>query len=125
MLGYTFLPDHIHLLNRPTGQSNFSSIVHSLKRNFTKQYKENLGIHGSLQFWQPRFWDHLIRDEEDFQRHLDYIHYDAVKHGLVSRPEDWPDSSFAEWKRRCVYANGKGWSSLPETLQAYAWGEAE
>jgi putative transposase len=44
--------------------------------------------------WQPRFWDHLIRDPDDLARHIDYIHYNPVKHGLVPRPGEWPLSSF-------------------------------
>lgn len=50
-----------------------------------------------MKFWQKGFWDHVIRDEADFQRHLDYIHYNPVKHGLVQRPEDWPYSSYSAW----------------------------
>jgi putative transposase len=114
MLAYVFLPDHIHLLLQPTGQSTFSQIMHSLKPNFTKAYKNALGITGPVRFWQQRFWDHVIRDVNDLQRHLDYIHYNPVKHGLAKRPEDWPHSSFREWKRRGAYADGWGWNQAPD-----------
>jgi len=89
MLAYVFLPDHFHILIRPTGDSNFSAIMHSLKPNFTKAYKRATNIRGVLNFWQKRFWDHIIRDETDLQNHLDYIHYNPVKHDLVSQPEAW------------------------------------
>jgi putative transposase len=100
MLGYVFLFDHFHLLIKPTGESNFSQVMHSLKPNFTKAYKQATGIADSVKFWQRRFWDHIIRDEIDLQRHLDYIHYNPVKHGLAARPEDWSRSSFLAWKEQ-------------------------
>ena len=52
--------------------------------------------------WQRRFWEHTIRDDRDWRNHMDYIHFNPVKHGLVTRPCDWPWSSF----RRMV---DKGW----------------
>ena len=44
--------------------------------------------------WQRRYWEHVIRDDADLSRHVDYIHFNPVKHGLVSRVCDWPNSSF-------------------------------
>jgi putative transposase len=61
--------------------------------------------------WQRRFWEHVIRDEEDWRRHVDYIHYNPVKHGLVNRPTAWRWSSFAK-------AVAKGWYEE-------SWGEGE
>jgi REP element-mobilizing transposase RayT len=61
-----------------------------------------------LPLWQKRFYDHMIRDEQDFTRHLDYLHYNPVKHGLIRRPEAYPYSSFGEWKNRSVYPEGWG-----------------
>jgi putative transposase len=115
MLGYVFLPEHLHVMLVPTGSSTFSQIMHSLKPNYSKAYKEAAGIDGSVKFWQRRFYDHIIRDEDDFARHLDYIHYNPVKHGRVSKPEDWPHSSFLAWKERGVYEDEWGWSA-PESL---------
>jgi putative transposase len=124
MLGYVFLPDHLHMLLRPTGSSTFSDIMHSLKRNFTAQYKRQQEINGRLRFWQKGFWDHIIRDVDDLQRHLDYIHYNPVRHGLVERPEAWLDSSYIAWQARNAYPHGWGWT-LPQTLQAGGWEKAE
>jgi putative transposase len=115
MTAYVFLPDHQHLMLKPTGESNFSQIMHSFKTNFTKEYKKAIGITGSMKFWQKRFRDHIIRNDHDFQRHFDYIHYNPVKHKLVKRPEDWSDSSFAWWKEKGAYADRWGWS-LPDTV---------
>lgn len=119
MLAYVFLPDHFHLLIKPSVGVTFSQIMHSLKPNFTKAYKRRLQITGSMKFWQKRYWDHLIRDEMDFQHHVDYIHYNPVKHGLVAKPEDWPYSSYCYWVERGFYPQGWGWS-LPESLTHFA-----
>jgi putative transposase len=118
MLGYVFLPEHLHLMLAVTGSSTFSQIMHSLKPNFTKAYKQAMGIDGSLRFWQRRFYDHLIRNEDDFARHLDYIHYNPVKHRAVSKPEDWLHSSFLAWKERGIYEDEWGWVE-PETLVSW------
>ncbi len=53
--------------------------------------------------WQRRFWEYLIKDEEDYKNHLDYIHYNPVKHGYVQRAIDWQYSSFHLWLERDVY----------------------
>lgn len=124
MIGFCFLPEHFHLMIRPTGASDFSAIMHSLKPNFTKDYKGMIGISGSMKFWQKGFWDHVIRDEGDFQRHLDYIHYNPVKHGLVQRPEDWAYSSFVTWQTQGFYPEQWGWLP-PASIQDYDWDVSE
>ena len=103
MIAYVFLPDHFHLLIQPSGASNFSQIMHSCKRNFTLNYKRHKGINGSLKFWQKRFFDHIIRDEQDFKNHVEYIHHNPIKHGYVQHPEEWPHSSYHEWQKRGFY----------------------
>lgn len=115
MIAYVFLPDHLHILIRPTAASNYSKIMQSFKTNFTKEYRASLGISGNMKFWQKRFWDHIIRDEDDLRKHIDYIHYNPVRHDLVARPEDWEHSSFLEWRRRGAYPEMWGWA-LPDTL---------
>jgi putative transposase len=55
---------------------------------------------GDLLLWQRRFWEHTIRDDGDFARHVDYIHFNPVKHGLVARVRDWPHSSFHAYVRQ-------------------------
>ncbi len=108
ILADIFLPDHIHLLMRPTGEANFSSILQSVQRSYTFEYKDHYSIGGSLNLWQHRFWDHIIRDEKDLNRHFDYIHWNAVKHGLVTKPEDWPYSSYLCWVEKGYYEIGWG-----------------
>jgi putative transposase len=125
LLAYSFLPDHVHLLIRPTGEVNFSSILQSAQRSYTFEYKEHYGIQGSLSLWQHRFWDHVIRDEKDLDQHFDYIHWNAVKHGLVNRPEDWPHSSYGYWAEKGYY--DAGWGHVPpknlDDVDAAAFGE--
>ncbi len=108
LLAYIFLPDHIHLLVRPTGEANFSSILQSVQRSYTFEYKDRYNISDSLNLWQHRFWDHIIRDEKDLNRHFDYIHWNAVKHGLVTKPEDWPYLSYLHWVEKGYYEIGWG-----------------
>jgi putative transposase len=121
ILGYSFLFEHFHMIIQPTGNSNFSDIMHSLKPNFTKEYKKLIGLDSfqSLKFWQKRFWDHVIRDDRDFENHLHYIHYNPVKHGLVKDPRDWKDSSYLEWENRGLYPPAFRWEE-PNNID---WGE--
>ena len=108
MLAYVALWDHIHLLLQPAEEVSFSQIMHSIKRGTTFRVKAGQQGEGSLRLWQDRFWDHMIRDQEDLNRHLDYIHYNPVKHGYVRRPEDWRRSSYAAWLARGYYESGWG-----------------
>ena len=119
MFGYCLLPDHFHLLVCPTHPETISTIMQSVKRNFTLDYKREIGVSGRMNFWQKSFMDHVIRDEIDREHHLNYIHYNPVKHGLVSKPEDWEWSSFRAWKERGAYADGWAWH-LGDTMNAIA-----
>lgn len=92
--------------------------MHSVKSYFSHSYKQMVGINGSLKFWQKRFYDHLIRDADDFENHLHYIHYNPVRHGLVAHPEDWPHSSFMAWKEKGGYSDHWGWT-LPDPLNEF------
>ena len=121
MLGFAFLFDHFHMIIQPTGDSNFSEIMHSLKPQFTREYKKLIGLSSSdmLKFWQKRFWDHLIRDDRDLENHLHYIHFNPVKHGYVKDPRDWPHSSYIEWEEKGLYPTTFKWDE-PKNID---WGE--
>ena len=94
------LPDHIHCVwTLPEGDSDHSTRWRLIKARFTRTCGENV----ARPVWQKRYWEHLIRDEEDFRRHVDYIHYNPVKHGLADRPIDWKYSSFDKWIERGDY----------------------
>ncbi|MBE9107826.1 transposase [Nodosilinea sp. LEGE 07298] len=97
------LPDHIHSIwTLPEGDADFSSRWKRIKAWFSlrcpEAYKQQQSISrlrkGEQAIWQRRFWEHQIRNEADFRQHVDYIHYNPVKHNLVNRPLDWPYSSF-------------------------------
>jgi putative transposase len=99
------LPDHLHaVMTLPEGDADFSGRWRRIESTFTRQVvaeavpaKRNR--RGEYSLWQRRFWEHTIRDETDFARHFDYIHYNPVKHALVSRVSDWPHSSFHRYVR--------------------------
>jgi putative transposase len=104
LLAYVILPDHFHwILQNAKTSNNFSDVVRSVKRNFTVEYKRSHALDESSQVWQPRFWDHIIRDEEDLENHIHYIHNNPVKHGLVDEPQAWSESSFSFWQRQGLY----------------------
>lgn len=113
------LPEHIHCIwSMPEGDAEYSRRWSEIKRFFTKGYLLNTGEGGERNesrlkrreaaVWQRRFWEHTIRDEEDLNRHLDYIHYNPVKHGLVKSAAEWPWSSFHRFVRMGYYAEGRG-----------------
>jgi len=104
------LPEHLHCIWRlPEGDYDFSTRWRLIKTHFSKNIVLNERISSSRKrnkergIWQRRFWEHLIKDEDDYKNHLDYIHYNPVKHGYVQRAIDWQYSSFHIWTERGVY----------------------
>lgn len=89
------LPDHLHCIWRlPEGDGDYSGRWREIKKAASREIDARINGRGERPVWQRRFWEHAIRDEADWRRHVDYIHYNPVKHGLVARPGDWPRSSF-------------------------------
>ena len=118
LLAYVILPDHFHwLMHVSSGHDTFSSVLHSIKRNFTLNYKQAHQISGVCNVWQARFWDHVIRDECDFKNHFDYIHWNPVKHGFVSRPENWIYSTYRHWLEHGYYEKGWGHTDEPSNTR--------
>jgi REP-associated tyrosine transposase len=98
---FVVLPDHIHTIwTLPSGDADFSTRWRLIKITFSKAIPKTERLskvryeRGERGIWQRRFWEHLIRDDEDYRRHVEYCHINPVKHGLVSRVRDWPFSSF-------------------------------
>nr|WP_238481002.1 transposase [Dyella telluris] len=91
------LPEHLHAIwSLPEGDADYSGRWRMCKSLFVRQLAK-LGVRATADgtsLWQARFWEHLIRDEADFTAHVNYIHYNPVKHGHVRRVRDWPWSSF-------------------------------
>lgn len=108
------LPDHLHCLWKlPEGDANYSIRWRVLKNLFTVHYMKEVGFEDvrnesrqkrhEAAIWQRRFWEHTILDEEDFEAHLDYIHFNPVKHGLVQHVVDWKWSSFRRYVKEGLY----------------------
>ena len=105
--GWVVLPDHIHcVIQLPNDDHDFSLRWRLIKTRFTKALPVRVrpanGPAGRG-VWQHRFWEHLIRDERDFAAHMDYVHVNPVKHGLVERVVDWPYSTFHRLVEKRVY----------------------
>ncbi|MCP4630521.1 MAG: transposase [bacterium] len=110
---FVLLPEHIHCIWKlPDGDTNYSMRWGLIKKEFTKGYRKLVGTahptksrlrHREAMVWQRRFWEHQIRDRRDFNTHCDYIHYNPVKHGLVSSPRDWQYSTFHGYVRKGKY----------------------
>jgi putative transposase len=102
------LPDHLHAIwTLPDGDADFSGRWRRIKSHFSRNVavaEPSIKRKASREYdlWQSRFWEHTIRDDIDFARHVDYIHYNPVKHGLVSRVSDWAYSSFHAYVREGV-----------------------
>jgi putative transposase len=104
------LPDHLHCIwTLPPGDTNFSTRWGLIKARFSRAIDKGERRSASRLaraergLWQRRFWEHLIRDQDDFNRHVDYIHWNPVKHGWVQRVRDWRNSTFHEYVKRGVY----------------------
>jgi putative transposase len=109
------LPDHLHTMwTLPEGDGDFPTRWRLIKSAFSRQVgragsvtRSRLGK-GERSVRQRRYWEHAIRDEDDCNRHLDYIHFNPVKHGHVNRACDWPYSSFPRMVRRGLYPDDWG-----------------
>lgn len=104
-IAWVILPDHFHWVFVPEDENKrvaMSEIIHRVKRRFSLR----CGIKGSV--WQKRFFDHVIRDEKDLLRHLDYIHFNPVKHGYVYDASSWQASSLLYYKEQGLYPSDWG-----------------
>lgn len=100
------LPDHLHAIwTLPPDDADFSGRWRRIKAHFTHRLVSD-GVlverhrNGDFALWQRRFWEHTIHNECDFERHVDYVHFNPVKHGHVGQVADWPYSSFHAYVRR-------------------------
>jgi len=104
------LPEHLHTVwTMPAGDADFATRWRLIKSTFSRQlaHEERISpsrlAKGERGIWQRRYWEHTIRDESDFIRHIDYIHINPVKHGWVKRVSDWAPSSFHHYVKLGVY----------------------
>ena len=119
------LPDHLHCLWRlPLGDVDYSTRWRLIKSRFSRRIgaaerrSSSRVAKGERGLWQRRYWEHLIRDEGDWRRHLDYIHFNPVKHGYTERVEDWPYSSFHRYVREGILPSD--WAG---GVEGHAFGE--
>lgn len=98
---WVVLPEHLHcVIELPAGDQNFATRWLLIKAGFSKSIPPGESCSRSRQrraergIWQRRYWEHLIRDQDDFNAHVDYAHLNPLKHGLVSNLADWPYSTF-------------------------------
>ena len=114
LLAMVLLPEHLHTIwTMPDDDSDFSSRWGQIKKQFTSTWLASGGCslpastkrakRNERGVWQRRFWEHLIRDRDDMANHMDYIHYNPIKHNLVECPHQWPYSSFHRWVKEGAY----------------------
>jgi putative transposase len=123
---WVLLSDHLHCVwTLPGGDADFSNRWMKIKRAVSLTCGEEFhriewmrtskSKHRESTIWQRRFWEHQIRDEDDFARHIDYIHFNLVKHGHVQHASDWPYSTFHRYVRDGLYA--RDWAGAMDGVE--------
>ena len=106
IFAWVVLPDHFHMIINPF-KEDLSVLMKKLKLKVSARYRiRNKSTSGRI--WQYRFWDHIIRDQNDLNKHIDYIHYNPVKHNLVMSPFEWKYSSVHEYRNEGYYNDDWG-----------------
>jgi putative transposase len=127
-------PDHLHTVwSLPTGDDDYSIRWKRIKEEFTVRYLSRGGIEspvnssrvrqGERGIWHRRFWEHTVRDEEDLQRCVDYVHWNPKKHGRVSNIRDWAWSSFHRYVKLGEYTRDWGAEDPTPGYNEPEWGE--
>jgi putative transposase len=112
---WVLLPDHLHTIwTLPENDAEYGKRWGMIKSRVSRECRDLVGGDASrsqsrekrreIDFWQRRFWEHQIRDADDFERHVNYIHYNPVKHELAKRAADWPYSTFHRYIRSGDYS---------------------
>ncbi len=124
------LPDHLHTIwTLPPDDARFPLRWAWIKKEFTKRWllaggpeqprTEGRRRDGRRGVLQPKYWEHTLRDDHDFERHMDYIHFNPVRHGLVRCPREWPYSSFHRWVKCHVYPEDWACSNRVENSMTF------
>ena len=107
---WVVLPDHMHCLwTLPEGDTDYPGRWQAIKKHFSKTIPADeprsavMVRRGERGIWQRRYWEHTIRDDQDYAAHMDYIHFNPVKHGLVLHAAEWPFSSLHRCVRQGLY----------------------
>jgi putative transposase len=129
-IAFCLLFEHLHCIWKlPENDADYSKRWSSIKGRFSKEYLNLNGRRreaspsrarkGEVCIWQRRFWEHQIRDENDLQRHIDYIHYNPVKHGLVQKVERWPWSTYHKYVREGFYGRVNDFKNVTNVNTEY------
>ena len=112
---WVVLPDHLHcVLTLPLGDADYPTRWRLIKSQFSRAVGGQAAASASRAskqergIWQRRYWEHTVRDQRDYAVHIDYVHFNPVKHGLVERPDDWPYSTYKRAVARGFCADGLG-----------------
>jgi putative transposase len=118
---WVVMPEHLHAIwTLPPGDADYALRWSSIKRRFSRGLPPGESLNnarvrrGERGIWQRRFWEHLIRDDVDFERHVDYIHFNPVKHGHAKRVADWPYSTFHRYVAAGIYPPDWGGAGLDD-----------
>ena len=123
------LPEHLHAIwTLPSDDADYAGRWRAIKSGFTRELIRTgasltHNAKGEYNLWQRRFWEHTLRDDNDLARHVDYIHYNPVKHGLVSRVSAWPHSSFHRYVRKGMLP--EDWAGETSVAANENYGEPE
>jgi len=134
LIALCLLPNHLHCIWKlPDNDADFSTRWSSIKGIFSREYLKNGGLVGDRNksrerqreaaLWQRRFWEHQIRDEDDLQKHINYIHYNPLKHGLVESLEDWPWSTYHRFVKDGFYGEDIVLKSVQKISETDDFGE--
>jgi putative transposase len=110
---WVVLPEHMHCVwTLPEWDTDFAGRWHRIKMAFSNAVPMGearspvMVARGDRGIWQRRYWEHTIRDERDYVTHMDYTHFNPVRHGLAATPSDWPFSSFRRRVAQGLYPPG-------------------
>jgi putative transposase len=126
IVAFVVLPDHLHAIwTLPEDDSDFAIRWMLIKSGFSRSLPEGERrnasriLKGERGIWQRRYWEHLIRDELDYHRHVDYVHFNPVKHGYATRAADWPYSSIHRYIAAGLLSENLGIATLEQERQEY------
>ncbi|HYN54456.1 MAG TPA: transposase [Methylotenera sp.] len=107
---WVVLPEHMHcVIELPTNDADFATRWRLIKSGFSKaipktEHRSEIRLkRGERGIWQRRYWEHLIKNDADYQAHMDYVHINPLKHALVKRVQDWPYSTFHRLVEKGIY----------------------
>jgi putative transposase len=123
--GWVVLPNHIHcVIALPEGDDDISNRIKAIKIRFARAIPTNerrtrvRAARGERAIWQRRFWEHAIRNDGDYARHMDYVHFNPVKHGHVASAREWPYSTFHRLVKTGLYPADWGGGAGPDGIPA-------